>query len=160
MFPGPTELRLIGFSGIGTICCACSISAISVLQFALKTMSKRLQQESGEERVTAKSRPMMSLIARVPSNVSSLTSVSPEKRSYGNQDSWSMNAEKEERPVRPDVGSDRKTASDNYYHEQFVESSSSAGYSKWDENYAWSSQEWKTDTEMCERSVRPDVTSW
>ena len=25
---------------------------------------------------------------------------------------------------------------------------------------AWSSQEWKTDTEMCERSGRPDVTSW
>ena len=42
-----------------------------------ETMAKRLQQDSGEERVTAKSRPMMSLIARVPSNVSSSTSVSP-----------------------------------------------------------------------------------
>ena len=70
-----------------------------------------------------------------------------------------MNAEKEERPERPDLGSDRKTASD-YYHEQFIESSSSANYSKWDDNHAWSSQEWKTDTEMCGRSVRPDVTSW
>ena len=37
---------------------------------------------------------------------------------------------------------------------------SSASYSKWDDNHAWSSQEWKTDTEMCERSWRPDVTSW
>ena len=37
---------------------------------------------------------------------------------------------------------------------------SSARYSKWDDNHAWSSQEWKTDTEMCERSGRPDVTSW
>ena len=45
------------------------------------TMAKRLQQDSGEERVTAKSRPMMSLAARVPSNVSSSTSVSPVKRS-------------------------------------------------------------------------------
>ena len=124
-----------------------------------ETMAKRLQQDSGEERVTAKSRPMMSLIARVPSNVSSSTSVSPGKRSYGNQDPWSTNAEKEERPGRPVVGSDRKTASD-YYHEQFIESSSSASYSKWDDNHAWSSQEWKTDTEMCERSGRPDVTSW
>ena len=70
-----------------------------------------------------------------------------------------MNTEKEERPGRPDVGSDRKTASD-YYHEQFIESSSSASYSKLDENHAWSSQEWKIDTEMCERSGRPDVTSW
>ena len=44
------------------------------------TMAKRSQQDSGEERVTAKSRPMMNLIARTPSFVSSSTSVSPEKR--------------------------------------------------------------------------------
>ena len=31
-------------------------------------MAKRVQQDSGEERVTAKSRAMMSLIARAPSN--------------------------------------------------------------------------------------------
>ena len=65
-----------------------------------EAMAKRLQQDSGEERVTAKSRPMMSLIARVPSDVSSSTSVSPVKRSYGNQDPCNMNAEKEERPGR------------------------------------------------------------
>ena len=59
-----------------------------------ETMAKRLQQDSGEERVTAKSRPMMSLIARVPSNVSSSTSVSPGKRSYGSQGPWSTIAEK------------------------------------------------------------------
>ena len=69
-------------------------------------------------------------------------------------------AEKEEGPGRPDVGSDRKTAFDYYYHEQFMESFSSASYSKWDDDHAWSSQEWKTDTEMCERPGRPDVTSW
>ena len=65
-------------------------------------MAKRLQHDSGEERVTAKSRPMMNLIARMPSNVSSSTSVSLEKRSDGKQDPWSMNAEKEERSGRPD----------------------------------------------------------
>ena len=59
-------------------------------------MAKRSQQDSGEDRVTAKSKPMMSLIARVPSNVSSSTSVSPVKRSYGNQNPWSTIAEKEE----------------------------------------------------------------
>ena len=123
-------------------------------------MAKRLQQDSGEERVTAKSRPMMSLIARVPSNVSSSTSVSPGKRSHGNQNPSSTTAEKEEGPGRPDVGSDRKTAFDYYEHEQFMESFSSASYSKWDDDHAWSSQEWKTDTEMCERPGRPDVTSW
>ena len=44
------------------------------------TMAKRSQQDSGEERVTAKSRPMMNLIARTPSHVSSSTSVSPGKK--------------------------------------------------------------------------------
>ena len=122
-------------------------------------MAKRLQQYSEIERVTAKFRPMMSLIARVPSNVSSSTSVSPVKRSHGNQNPWSTNA-KEDRPERPDVGSDRKTAFDYYCHEHFFESFSSASYSKWDDDHAWSLQQWKTDTEMCERSGRPDETSW
>ena len=40
-------------------------------------MAKRAQQESGEERVTAKSRPMMNLTARMPSVVSSSTSSNP-----------------------------------------------------------------------------------
>ena len=61
-----------------------------------ETMAKKLQQESGEERVTAKSRPMMSLIVRVPSNVSSSTTVSPGRRSYGNQNPWSTISEKRE----------------------------------------------------------------
>ena len=122
-----------------------------------EVMSKRTQKDSGEDRVTAKSRPMMnlgsrcsertpdvlpstaseslgktryesqlplsswnadkpmmSLIARVPSNVSSSTSVCPEKRSFGNQNPWSTNTEKEERLGRPVVDSDQKTASDFY----------------------------------------------
>ena len=123
------------------------------------TMAKPSQHDSGEERVTAKSRPMMNLIARAPSHVSSSNSVSPGKRSYGNQDSWSF-AEKEEPSGRPDIGIDRLKASDYYYHEQFMESFSSASYSKWDDDRAWSSQEWKTDIEMYERSERPDETCW
>ena len=43
------------------------------------SMAKRLQQESGEERVTAKSKPMMNLSARMLSVVSSSTSSSPVK---------------------------------------------------------------------------------
>ena len=46
-----------------------------------EVMSKRTQKESGEERVTAKSRPMMSLIARAPSTLSSSASESPGKKS-------------------------------------------------------------------------------
>ena len=62
--------------------------------------------------------------------------------------------------MRPDVGSDRKTAFGYYYHEQFMKSFSTASYSKWDDGHAWSSQEWKTDTEMYERPGRPDETFW
>ena len=46
-------------------------------------LAKRVQQESGEERVTAKSRPMMNLTARMPSIVSSSTSSNPGKTWYG-----------------------------------------------------------------------------
>ena len=123
-------------------------------------MSKRSQHDSGEERVTAKSRPMMNHIARAPSHVSSLTSVSPGKRSDGSHDPWSSIARKEERSGRPDIGIDRLKASDHHYHEQFMESFSSASYSKWDDDRAWSSQEWKTDSRTYERSGRPDETSW
>ena len=123
------------------------------------TMAKRSQQDSGEERVTAKSRPMMNLIARTPSHVSSSTSVSPVKRSYGSQDPWSSVAKKEERSGRPD-SAQTSSKLPTYYHEQFMESFSSASYSKWDDDRAWSSQEWKTDIETYERSGRPDEISW
>ena len=48
-------------------------------------MAKRAQEGSGEERVTAKSRPMMNLTARMPSVVLSSTSSNPGKTSYGYQ---------------------------------------------------------------------------
>ena len=62
-------LNIIQFSS--TVCCA--------------AMAQRAQQESGEERVTAKSRPMMNLTARMPSVVWSSTSSSPGKTWYGYQ---------------------------------------------------------------------------
>ena len=49
-------------------------------------IAKRIQQESGEERVAAKSRPMMNLFGRTPSFVSSSTSSSPGKTWYEYQD--------------------------------------------------------------------------
>ena len=81
---------------------------------------------------------MMNLIARTPSHVSSSTSVSPGKISYGSQDPWSSIA-KEDRSGRPDKGTDLLETSDHHYHEQFMESFSSASYSKWDDDRAWSS---------------------
>ena len=123
-------------------------------------MAKRTQQDSGEERVTAKSRPMMNLIARTPSHVSSSTSVTPVKTSYGSQDPWNSIAKKEKRSGRPDQGTDLFEASDHHCHEQFMESFSSASYSKWDDDRACSSQEWKTKIKTYARSGRPDKTSW
>ena len=121
-------------------------------------MAKRSQQYSGEERVTAKSRPMTNLVARTPSLVSSSTSVSPVKRYYGSQDPWTSIA-KEDRSGRPDKGTDLFEASDHYFHEQFMESCTSTNYSKLDDDRAWSSQEWKTETTTYDRLGRPDETS-
>ena len=75
-----------------------------------EVMSKRTQKESGEERVTAKSRPMMSLIARAPSTLSSSASESPGKRSYESQSPWSAKAEKYDRTGQPVVGRDKSRA--------------------------------------------------
>ena len=123
------------------------------------TMAKRSQQDSGEERVTAKSRPMMNLIARTPSFVSSSNSVSPGKKHYGNQDPW-KSVDGEDRSGRPGKGTDLFEASDHYFHEQFMESFSSTNYSKLDDDRAWSSQEWTAEATTCDRSGRPDKTSW
>ena len=83
-------------------------------------MAKRVQQESGEERVTAKSRPVMNLTARMPSVVSSSTS-NPVKTWYGYQD-----------PVKSVVEDDRSGKPDRL---------SPTGYSKMDYGRSWSSQE-------------------
>ena len=65
-------------------------------------MAKRAQQGSGEEeRVTAKSRLMMNLTARMPSVVSSSTSSNPERTSYGYQDPGKSVVE-EDRSGKPD----------------------------------------------------------
>ena len=110
-------------------------------------MAKRLQQDSGEERVKAKSRPMMNLIARTPSFVSSSTSVSPGKKNYGKQDPW-----------KSVVADDRSGQLDRL---------SLTDYSKLDYDRAWSSQEWKaeatthygtTSSSCAIRKVRRDIS--
>ena len=110
-------------------------------------MAKRSQQDSGEERVTAKSKPLMNLIARTPSFVSSSASVSPGKRYYGNQDPWKSVAGKD-RPVQ--LGEETV----------LLESFSSTDYSKLDYDRVWSSQEWKAEATTHGRSGQLDKTSW
>ena len=103
-------------------------------------ITKRSQQDSGEERVTAKSKLMMNLIVRTPSVVSSSTSLSPGKRYYGKQDPW-----------KSVVAEDRSGQPDSF---------SSTDYSKLDYDRAWSSQEWKSEVTTHDRSGQPDKTSW
>ena len=103
-------------------------------------MAKRIQQESGEERVTPKSRLMMNLTARMPSVVSSSISSSLEKTWYEYQD-----------PGKSVVVDDRSGKPDRL---------SPAGDSKSDYDLSWSSQEWKSEVTAHDRSGKPDETSW
>ena len=100
----------------------------------------------------------MSLIARTPSHVSSSTSVSLGKRNYGSQDPWCSIA-KEDRSGRPDKGTDSFEASDHHYHEQFMESFSSASYSKLDHEEILldgTAQSVRFGETLRDRSRRPD----
>ena len=98
-------------------------------------MAKRTQQDSSEERVTANSRPMMSLIVRAPSTLSSSASESPVKKSHGSQSPWSAKAEKDDRTPQPVVGRDACHEA-MHHHKQIVDNSYSARYSGWDDDKA------------------------
>ena len=103
-------------------------------------MAKRAQQESGEERVTAKSRPMVNLTARMPLVVSSSTSSNPGRTSYGYQDPGRSVAsgDRTEKPVQP----------------------SRPDYTQEDYGRSWSSQEWKSGAAEHDRSGKPEEISW
>ena len=101
---------------------------------------KRAQQGLGEERVTAKSRPMMKLTARMPSIVSSSTSSNPGRTSCGYRDSGKS------------VASDDRSGK--------PEKPSPPGYSKEEYGQSWSSQEWKSGAAAPDRSGKPEKTSW
>ena len=106
----------------------------------IAAMAKRAQQDSGEGRVTAKSRPMMNLTARTPSFVSSSASANPGRSSYGYQDAGKSVAN-DDRSGKP-------------------EKSSPPGYSKEDYGQSWSSQEWKSGAAEHDRSGKPEKTFW
>ena len=89
-------------------------------------MSERTQKDAGEERVTAKSEPMMNLVSRCsvrnPNALASTASVSPVKTSSESQiplSSWNV---QQPRTVR------------------LVEDAYSSSYSEWNAEKTWSSQ--------------------
>ena len=110
-----------------------------------EVMSKKTQKESGEERVTGKSKPMMSLIARrserAPSALSSTASESSGKTRQESQTLLSPQIEKYDGTGIPVV----------YAH--------SSSYSEWNIDITWSSQEWKSDELMDDRTERPVVSA-
>ena len=103
-------------------------------------MAKRAQRESGEGRVTAKSRPMMNLTARMPSFVSSSASSKPGRTSYGYQDPGKSvpSDDRTGKPVQP----------------------SRPDYTQEDYGRSWSSQEWKSGAAEHDRSGKPERISW
>ena len=102
-------------------------------------MAKRAQQDSGEGRVTAKSRPMMNLTARTPSFVSSSASSNLGRTSYGYQDP--------ERHVLDDrTGQPVETSRSDYLQKDY--------------GLSWSSQEWKSGDGEHDRPGQPDKNSW
>ena len=106
----------------------------------IAAMAKRAQQESGEERVTAKSRSMMNLTARTPSFVSSSASSNLERTSYGCQDPG--------RSVASDDGTGK------------LVQPSRPDYTQEDYGRSWSSQEWKNGAAEHDRSGKPEEISW
>ena len=104
-------------------------------------MSKRTQEDANEERVTAKSKPMMNLVSRCsvkdPSVLASTASESPGKTRYESQIPLSSWNEQQPRTVRPVMGA------------------SSSDYSEWNIDEKWSSQEWKSDEMLEARTGRP-----
>ena len=104
----------------------------------IAAMAKRAQQESGEGRVTAKSRPMMNLTARTLSFVSSSASANPGRTSHGYQDPGkSVLDDRAEKPVEK----------------------SRSNYSQ-DYGSSWSSQLWKNGDGEHDRSGQPEQNSW
>ena len=104
-------------------------------------MSKRTQKDSGEERVTAKSKPMMNLVSRcserTPDVLASTASESLEKTRYESQLPLSSWNEQQPRTGRLVMGV------------------SSSNYSEWNIDEKWSSQEWKSDEMLEVRTGRP-----
>ena len=120
--------------------CLFNISRFSSTN-CLEVMSKRTQEDAGEERVTAKSKPMMSLVSRCsvrdPNVLASTATESLTKTRHESQFPLSSRTEQHHRTGQP------------------VEDAYSGSYSEWNVDKTWSSQEWKSDEMLEARTVKP-----
>ena len=97
----------------------------------LEVMSRRTQEDAGEERVTAKSKPTMNLVSRYslrdPNVLASTASVSPgNTKSESHKVLLSSWTEQQPRTGRPVMGA------------------RSSNYSEWNIDDKWSSEVWKS----------------
>ena len=107
----------------------------------LEVMSNRTQEDACEERVTAKSKPMMNLVSRCsvrdPNVLASTASESPGKTRSESQIPLSSWNEQQPRTGRLVMGA------------------CSSDYSEWNIDEKWSSQGWKSDEMLEARTERP-----
>ena len=105
----------------------------------LEVVSKRTQEDAGEERVTAKSKPMMNLVSRCSARtldvLPSTASESLVKAQYESQVPLSSWTEQQPRTERHVMGA------------------CSSSYSEWNIDEKWPSQEWKSDEMLEARTV-------
>ena len=120
--------------------CLFNISHFSSIDCS-EVMSKRTQKDASEERVTAKSKPMMNLVSRCsvrdPNVLASTASESPVKTRYESQIPLSSRIEKYDRTGR------------------LVLDAYSSSYSERNADENRSSQEWKSDEVLEARTWRP-----
>ena len=135
--------------------CSCNSSHFSSAECS-EVMSKRTQKESGEERVTAKSRPMMNLVSRCSERtldvLPSTASEGPGKTRQESQSPLSAQAEMYDRTGETVVCRDI-----SHERHRLVEKAHSSSYSEWNIDKTWSSQEWKPDELIDDRTGRPVV---
>ena len=121
--------------------CLFNISHFSSIN-NLEAISKRTQEDAGEERVTAKSKPMMNLVSlyrvRDPNVLASTASESPEKTKSESQNVLlsSLNVQQTS-TGRPVMGA------------------SSSNFSEWNIDDTWSSQVWKSGEMFGTSTERP-----
>ena len=104
-------------------------------------MSRRTQEDAGEERVTAKSKPMMNLVSRCsvrdPIVLASTASEGPGETRYESQIPLSSWNEQQPRTRRLVMGA------------------CSSNYSEWNLDEKWSSQQWNSNEMLEARTGRP-----
>ena len=121
--------------------CLFNISHFSSIN-SLEAMSKRTQEDAGEERVTAKSKPMMNLVSRYsvrdPNVLASTASESPVK----------TKSESQNVPLSSLNVQQTRTG-------RLVLGVGSSNYSEWNIDDKWSSQEWKPGEILGTNTGRP-----